>query len=111
MADDTLKLPLIKLDIPKPKAWDFAALATLVAALAAAGANLYLALGLPPGQSLGDGATTGFALGQLVIACAGLLVLGKTAKLGTIWGNLLAVAAMMAGISGVLLAAALWSAA
>jgi hypothetical protein len=39
------------------------------------------------------------------------LLLGKTAKEGTIWGNLAAIGGMFIGVSGVLLAAALWVAA
>jgi hypothetical protein len=37
--------------------------------------------------------------------------LGKTSKEGTIWGNLAAIGGMFVGLSGVLLAAALWVAA
>jgi hypothetical protein len=39
------------------------------------------------------------------------MLLGKTAKEGTWWGNLASLAAMMVGMSGVLLATALWAAA
>jgi hypothetical protein len=37
------------------------------------------------------------------------MVLGKTAKEGTIWGNLFAVGACVVGMSGVLLASAMWA--
>lgn len=111
MAEDTIKLPLVKLEVPRPKRWDLVALLVLAASVAAAIANLQLAFSAAPGQAIGSSATTGFALGQLALCCLGLLVLGKTAKEGTLWGNLLAVGAMFAGMSGLLLAAALWSAA
>jgi hypothetical protein len=52
-----------------------------------------------------------FILIQLALSCVGLMVLGKTAKEGTWWGNLAALAAMLAGMGGVLLATALWAAA
>ena len=39
----------------------------------------------------------------------GLLILGKTAKEGTWWGNLAAVGTMFVGMSGMLLAAAIWA--
>jgi len=111
MAEDSITLPLVKLAVPKPKRWDLVALAVLAASLGAALVNLRLAFATGPGEAIGGSATTGFALGQLALCCLGLLVLGKTAKEGTLWGNLLAVGAMFAGMSGLLLAAALWSAA
>jgi hypothetical protein len=51
------------------------------------------------------------ALAQLALGMISLLLLGKTAEEGTLWGNLAAVGGMFAGLSGVLLAAALWVAA
>jgi hypothetical protein len=111
MAGDVVKLPWIGLEIPRPKPWDLAAAAVLVLSLAGAGANLAIALGHEPGSSISGSLTATFVLGQIAIATLGLLVLGKTATLGTIWGNLLAVGALALGMSGVLLAAALWSAA
>lgn len=108
---ELVKLPLINLEVPKPRRWDFAAALTLLAALAVAGANLAVALGQPPGSAISGTTTAAIVGAQLVIMSAGLLVLGKTAAEGTIWGNLLAVGALIAGMSGVLLAAALWSAA
>jgi hypothetical protein len=41
----------------------------------------------------------------------GVMVLGKTAKEGTWWGNCASVLALLVGVSGVLLSAALWAAA
>ena len=72
-------------------------------------ANWSLASSRPPGTSLSGMVTFGIVLAQLVAMSLALLVLGKTAKEGTIWGNLLAIAGMAAGMSGVLLAAALWT--
>jgi len=111
MAGEVIKLPWIRLEIPRPKPWDLAAAGVFALSLAAAGANLAIALGYEPGSAISGSLTTAFVLGQLLLATLGLLVLGKTAKLGTIWGNLLAVGALGLGMGGVLLAAALWSAA
>ncbi len=111
MAEDVFRLPFLKLEIKKPRSWDFAALAALVAALVLAGVNLAAAGSKQPGTSLSGGFTLALVLAQLAVASASLLILGKTAKYGTIWGNLGAVAGMLIGVSGVLLAAALWTAA
>jgi hypothetical protein len=111
MAGEVIKLPLIHLEIPRPKPWDFGAALVLALSIAGAGGNLMIALGQAPGASISNSLTLAFVLLQLVLATLGLLVLGKTAKLGTIWGNLLAVGALLVGMSGVLMAAALWSAA
>ena len=108
---ELVKLPLVNLEVPKPRPWDFAAVLALGAALAAAAVNLMMAVGNPPGTAISGTATAAIVLIQLVIMSAGLLVLGKTAHEGTLWGNLAAVGALFAGMSGVLLAAALWSAA
>lgn len=110
MGEDAIKLPFIKWEFPKPKPWDLVAVLTLVAAGAVAGFNLSSALGGRAG-AIGGGLTFAIVLVQLAICSAALLVLGKTAKHGTLWGNLAAVAGMFAGMSGVLLAAALWTAA
>ena len=74
-------------------------------------ANLAIVTRKAPGTSIAGGVTAGFVTAQCALALAGLFVLGKTAKEGTLWGNLLAVAGLFAGMSGVLLAAALWAAA
>lgn len=111
MAEERMKLPFGSLEIPKPKKWDLAAFAALAASGAVAVFNLARAQSLEPGVLLSGGFTLLVVLLQLAIASASLLILGKTAKEGTIWGNLAAVAGMLAGISGVLLAGALWTAA
>ncbi len=111
MAADVFKLPWIGVEIPKPRAWDLVAFLAVAAALALAGVDIAAARGKPPGSPLSGTLTAAVSAGQLLVCCASLLVLGKTAKHGTIWGNLAAVAGMMAGLGGVLLAFALWAAA
>jgi hypothetical protein len=100
-----------KLALPKLAKWDWIALVALVAGGALIAANLALVTRKAPGTSITGGVTAGFVLAQVAVALGGLFVLGKTAKEGTLWGNLLAVAGLFAGMSGVLLAAALWAAA
>ena len=100
------KLP--KIEIVKPRPWDFIALAVLGVAAVLSGANLALALRTQEG-AISGGATGAFVTIQLLLCMAGLVVLGKTAKEGTIWGNLFAVGACVVGMSGVLLASALWA--
>lgn len=102
----TLKMP--EIDFVKPKPWDFVALAVLALGAFLMGANVVLARTSGPG-SISGGATTTFVIVQLLVCTLGLLVLGKTAKEGTIWGNLFSVGACFAGMSGILLAAALWA--
>jgi hypothetical protein len=104
-----LKLP--KLDLPRPTRWDFITLAVLLLDVLLIGANLFIAGKKAPGESFPSGAATLFIVVQLALASAGLMLLGKTAKEGTWWGNLAALATMLAGMSGVLLATALWAAA
>ena len=105
-----LKLPRIQLG-PKPRKWDLFALAVLVLAAVLAAINWRAARAQPPGVSPSDSFTSLIVLVQLALCTVSLLILGKTAKEGTIWGNLAAVGGMLAGLSGVLLAAALWVAA
>jgi len=100
------KLP--KIEIVKPKPWDFIALAVLGVAAVLSGANLALALRTEEG-AISGGTTAAFVVIQLLLCMAGLVVLGKTAKEGTIWGNLFAVGACVVGMSGVLLASAMWA--
>ena len=100
------KLP--KLDVPKPTMWDLVALVVLVVGVALTGANLVVARGVEIG-SISGAATAGFVTAQLLVCLGGLVVLGKTAKEGTIWGNLFACGACFVGMSGVLLASALWA--
>ncbi len=105
-----MKLPSIKLG-PKPRLWDLIAAGVLAVAALAAVFNWIAAQKPVAGASLSGGTTLAFVLAQLVIASASLLILGKTAEEGTLWGNLAAVGGMLLGLSGVLLAAALWIAA
>jgi hypothetical protein len=109
MGEEALKLP--KLDLPKPKMWDLVALGLCVAGAALVGANLMMVRNQPPGSSISSAATSLFVVAQIAVSMGALFILGKTAKAGTIWGNLLAVAGLFLGMSGVLLAAALWAAA
>jgi hypothetical protein len=99
------KLPF---DIVKPKPWDLIALAVLAVGVVLSGVNMMLALKNEQ-SSISGGLTGLFVTLQLVICLVGLLVLGKTAKEGTIWGNLFSVGACVVGMSGVLLASALWA--
>lgn len=105
-----MNLPSFKLG-PKPKAWDLVAVAVLGIAAAAAGINWLAAQKTPPGASLSTGITVAFILAQAALSSLSLMVLGKTAKEGTLWGNLAALGGLFAGLSGVLLASALWIAA
>ena len=110
MASDVVKVPVLNLEIPKPKKWDLVALAALIAGFVAAAANIATSGTTETGASASAGMSLGFVLIQLVVSLGSLMVLGKTAKEGTIHGNLFAVGGMMVGLGGVLLAAALWSA-
>ena len=108
--DLAFKLPKIQLG-PKPKKWDLLALAVLVLAVVLAAISWRTARAQLPGVSPSSSFTSLVALLQLAICTVSLLLLGKTAKEGTLWGNLAAVGGMLAGLVGVLLAAALWVAA
>lgn len=109
MGEDAIKLPLIGWELPRPKRWDFAALLILIASILLAGSNLQAALSQSPGESIAGWLTATMVFAQLILASLSLLVLGKTVKEGTLWGNLAAIAALLAGVGGVLLAAALWA--
>ncbi len=104
-------MKLSDLDLPRPKRWDFLALAVVGAGVCAAAADLWLASRKPPGAAMPGGVTALFVVLQLVVSALALGVLGKTAKEGTLWGILLSVGGLLAAVSGVLLAAALWAAA
>ena len=104
------KLPQIQFG-PRPKKWDLVALAVLLAAAALAVVSWQTARSQAPGVPPSSTLTSLVALIQLGIATISLLVLGKTAKEGTLWGSLAALGGMFAGLTGVLLAAALWVAA
>lgn len=99
------------LDLPKPKAWDLAAFATVLVGSVVAGANTTIALGGSAGEAPSGTFTLAIVGVQVIVASVSLLILGKTAKHGTIWGNLAAVAGMFIGMSGILLAGAMWVAA
>lgn len=103
-----MKLPKFELG-PKPKPWDLVTVAAALAGLALAGLNWWLARKSVAGVS--TGLTLALATAQLGVCCGCLLLLGKTVKEGTLWGNLAAVFGMLLGMSGVLLAAAMWVAA
>lgn len=106
----SFKLPKIQLG-PRPKKWDLFALAVLGAAIVLAAVSWQTARAQPPGTMPSSGFITLVALVQLAIGSVSLLLLGKTATEGTLWGNLAALGGMFAGLGGVLLAAALWVAA
>jgi hypothetical protein len=111
MAEDVVKIPVLNLEIPKPKPWDLAALAAVVAGLAAAIANLTTSGMTQPGSFVSTPLTVVFVLVQLVVCLGSLMLLGKTATEGTIHGNLLSIGGMLIGLTGVMLAAAIWAAA
>lgn len=105
-----VKLPKIQFG-PKPKKWDLFAVAVLVVGAVLAAISWRTARAQLPGVSPSSGFTSMVVLLQLAVCTGSLLLLGKTAKEGTLWGNLAAVGGMLAGLGGVLLAAALWVAA
>jgi hypothetical protein len=115
MEGAAVKAPRLKLpsfdNLERPTRWDLITVAVLVAGLVLMGANYALASRKPVGEPFGSGATTLFVVAQLAVSLGGLMLLGKTAKEGTWWGNIAAILAMFVGMGGVLLAAALWAAA
>jgi len=111
MAADVFKIPVLNLEIPRPKPWDLAALAAVVIGVAAAIANLMTSGMTQPGSFVSTPLTMLFVALQLVVCLGSLMILGKTAKEGTIHGNLLSVTGMLIGLTGILLAAAIWAAA
>jgi hypothetical protein len=106
----SLKLPKLP-NLPRPARWDFITFTALAASVVLIGVNLLMAGKKAPDAPFPSAAATLFIVVQLAIACIGLMLLGKTAKEGTWWGNLAALAATFAGMGGVLVAAALWAAA
>jgi hypothetical protein len=105
----SLKIP--KLDLPKPEKWDYIAIGILLVSLVLVVANLMMAGKKAPEAPFSSAATGAFIVLQLALSCVGLMALGKTAKEGTWWGNFASLGAMLIGMSGVLLATALWAAA
>ena len=83
----------------------------LVLAVVLAAVSWRTARAQVPGATPASSFISIVALVQLALGSASLLILGKTATEGTLWGNLAAVGGMFAGLTGVLLAAALWVAA
>jgi hypothetical protein len=114
MEGEALKLPRFKMPdwkaIPRPTRWDWLAGAVLALGVVLAAADLAIAHKKPGGDPFPSGATALFVFGQLAVALVGLMLLGKTAKEGTGWGNLFSLLALFLGMGGVLLAGALWAA-
>lgn len=111
---EALKMPSVKLpkiNLPRPQLWDWIAIASLIVGVVFIAANVAIGFKKPEGQPFPSAWTGVFVFGQLAVSCGGLMLLGKTAKEGTGWGNAASLLAMFVGISGVLLAAALWAAA
>lgn len=106
-----MRLPSLIDGLPKPTRWDLATLGLVALGGAAMVANLTVARSTGPGSALSVLQTSLFVAMGLGVCIGCLLLLGKTSKEGTIWGNLAALGGIFLGISGVLLAAALWAAA
>lgn len=104
-----LKLP--KIEMPRLKRWDLYAIGLLLLGVLVSAFNLYKGIAKPAGEPYPSWLTTLVVFTQLGVACGGLMLLGKTAKEGTGWGNAASLLATFLGIGGVLLAAALWAAA
>ena len=100
---------LSAIELKKPKRWDLAGVIILVATLAVVGANLAVSQSSTATGSISGGVTTVFATLSLVLCLLSFMVLGKTAEMGTIWGTMLSLAASIVGMTGVLLATALWA--
>ena len=115
MEGQALKQPRFKLPdwraINRPKRWDWIAAAVFAVGIVLIAGNLAVAQKKAIGEPFPSGATALFVFTQLAVSLVGLMLLGKTAKEGTGWGNLFSLLAMLVGMSGVLLAAALWAAA
>jgi hypothetical protein len=115
MEGEALKLPRFKLpawkEITRPKRWDWIAAAVFAVGVVLVGADLALAQKKAIGAPFPSGATALFVFGQLAVASVGLMLLGKTAKEGTWWGNLFSLLALLTGMGGVLVAGAMWAAA
>ena len=111
---EALKMPsfkLPKIELPRPTRWDWFAVGALLLGLILMGANLAVAFTKPEGTPFPSGLMPVFVFGQLIVSCGSLMLLGKTAKEGTGWGNFASIAGTFVGMGGVLLAAALWAAA
>ena len=102
-------MPIPKLSFPRPTVWDFVAVAALILGIVVAAMSLRSAVPSVPGQALSTNSAIGYAVAQLLVCSLSLAILGKTAKSGTVFGNLAALGGIIIGISGGLLAAALWA--
>ena len=107
MSETAFTIPRLGWEIPKPRFWDVVAIGLLVLSLLVAGWGWMTVSSLQPGQSVSGWLGGLWTALQLAISVAGMMVLGKTAKQGTIHGNLAAVLAGLMGLTGVFLAAAL----
>jgi hypothetical protein len=103
------KLPSLK-ELERPTRWDWITAAVLVVGFVLMGMNFAVVHHKPPEQPFSNGLTAFFCFAQLAVSIGGLMLLGKTGKEGTWWGNIAAILAMLVGMSGILLAAALWAA-
>ncbi len=103
------KLPSLK-EVQRPTRWDLITAVVLLVGIALMGANFAVVHHKPADQPFPNGLTGLFIFAQLTVSLVGLMLLGKTAKEGTWWGNIAALLAMLVGMSGILLAAALWAA-
>lgn len=106
-----MKLSIPRLALAKPTLWDILSIALVAFGGAAAALNWRVATSLGPGDALSTSAASLFALTQLGVCVACLTLLGKTAKQGTVLGDLAAALGILVGIGGSLLAATLWAAA
>jgi hypothetical protein len=111
---EAMKLPALKLPklaMPRLKRWDLYALGLLLLGMVVTAVNVYKGITKPAGEPYPSWLTVLVVFTQLGVACGGLMVLGKTAKEGTGWGNAFSLLATFIGVGGVLIAAALWAAA
>jgi hypothetical protein len=109
---EAMKLPALKLPkLPRLKRWDLYALGLFLLGMVVTAVNLFKGVTKPPGEPYPTWLTLLVVFIQLGVACGGLMILGKTAKEGTGWGNAFSLLAAFLGTGGVLLAAAMWAAA
>ena len=115
MEGEALKLPRFKLpawrEITRPTRWDWIAAAVFAVGVVLVGVDVAMAHRKPLGAPFPSGATALFVVAQLAVSLGGLMLLGKTAKEGTGWGNLFSLLALATGMVGILVAGALWAAA
>ena len=107
MSDTVFTVPRLGWEIPKPKFWDFVAIGLLLFSVVLAAWAKLTAANLAPGADISGWLSGLWAFLQLAISIASLMVLGKTAKEGTIHGNVAAVLGSLMGLNGLFLAAAL----